>query len=205
MKTTYFILLALAVFSFTACNKNQKQSASINLIPSGPFSKTAGSLFSIDTLNKWIGNYSRTYKSIGNSSLFDATAIKALSSADNSLGVMFYFINIQNKWALTAIGVNSLGELIKTDSVLSSAGKVSWDQAIAMVNEYKTRHPDSIWGEFFGTTSLSNFIDQNQVHFISVQRGINHNGMRLIITNATPSGYNPVGLEEAFPCPPVCP
>jgi hypothetical protein len=204
MKTTYFIVLALAVFSFTACNKNQKQSASINLITSGPFSKTAGSLFSIDTLNKWIGNYSRTYKSNGNSSLFNATAIKELYSG-NSLGVMFYFINIQNKWALTAFGVNSLGELIKTDSVIASNGKISWNQAIAMVNEYKTSHPDSIWGEFFGTTSLGNFIDQNKVQFISVQKGINHNGIRLIITNATPSGHNPVGLEEAFVCPPVCP
>src|SRR3954467_7103036 len=70
--TLCFIGMFFLSFSFASCHKNQKaedfpvppsMKASMKHATSPKrFSKTAGSLFSRDTLNAWVANYKKTFK-----------------------------------------------------------------------------------------------------------------------------------------------
>jgi hypothetical protein len=210
MKTKYFILLALAAISFAACNKNQKQSAQSllkNADVSMHFSKTTGKIFPKDTIAKWISSYNQVNRTSQSSCIFNSADIINLCSTSNASGVMFYNISVQNNWALIAIGVNTEGTLLKTDSVQSSGSKLSWSEAMSLKNDFQASNPNAIWGEFFGSTTLTQLITQNSIQDLQVVHGINSKGLRLILVNGASQTYTDQGgggAEDGQMCPPIC-
>jgi hypothetical protein len=159
-------------------------------------------MFSRDTLKAWVAMYKQTFKSSSSSCAFNSSVIKELCAAHDAAGVMFYNVNMQDNWGLVAIGVSTSGQLMIADSVTSSNGNVSWENAMEMVSDYQASHVNGIWGEFFGSISLENFIVVQNVQNILVQMGLNTKGPRFILTNA--SATNGPGTEEGEICPPMC-
>jgi hypothetical protein len=215
--TLCFIGMFFICFSFTSCHKNQKAedfpvplSMKASMKPAASskrFSKTAGSLFSRDTLKAWVSKYKQTFKTSSSSCAFNSGVIRNICATSDAAGVMFYNVNMEDNWGLVAIGVSTSGQLMKADSVISSDGNVSWAKAMEMVSDYQATHANGIWGEFFGSISLENFIVVQNVQNILVQMGLNSKGPRFVLTNAIYTVNNPsgVGMEEGTICPPVCP
>lgn len=217
LKSTLLIAAIITIVIITSCGKTKQAkkekpvqlttqlNSAVQAHQAFIFSRSVGKLFPADTGAAWVGSYNRLHREYAGSSpcLFNATDLAMILKYANCIGISFTNVKINNQWALLAYGVDANATVIKTDSVLSTSGYVSWAKAETMKQTYSLNSlPGSINSEFFGSDLFDQLLNDQGITTLLVRKGINANGESMILSNAYSSG-TPVG-EDGCTCPPNC-
>lgn len=96
--------------------------------------------------------------------------------------------------------------------------RISKADAKNLITDYKTKNPDQVWAQFYGSNKLNEILNQNECIGIRIYVTTNAAGKnQLVLVGAKKDGNNVwpkvdtpdsnVGgmiLEFGSPCPPIC-
>jgi hypothetical protein len=220
-----FGLLAITAITAYACVKNRQESnpstSSVfaesvttvkspdDLLSTSPFNKEVGSPVPHDSAMQWIQNFTHTAlaatSSMANQCMVQAKDLAPILKQKDCVGILFYHgYDPQKGWVLMPFGINTSGSIIKSSSVASSIGVISWDKAKALKAAYKNVATSLVEGEFFGANTFERLMEIGKATRIQIRKGINTGGERLILNNADVT--NSLYMEEdGRVCPTFCP
>ncbi|HEX2608161.1 MAG TPA: hypothetical protein VHK91_12310 [Flavisolibacter sp.] len=220
-----FGLLVMTAITAYACVKSRQESnpspssvfasaptkvkSQNELLSASPFTKEVGSPVPHDSAMQWIQNFTRTAlaatSSMANQCMVRAQDLAPILKQKNCVGILFYHgYDPQKGWVLMPLGINTSGAIIKSSSVASSIGVISWDKAKALKAAYKNVATSLVEGEFFGANTFERLMGIGKATRIQVRKGINDTGECLILNNADVT--NSLYYEDrSMPCPTICP
>ncbi len=169
------------------------------------FNKEVGKMVKGDTGKLWIANYNK-----GKSDCtirpytLKSDYLKNLLSLDSCVGIIFYNAKNGSAWEILPFAISSPGNLIKTDSVATENGYISWQVAKQRINNYQTAYPGSVEAHFFGRIILNNLTDSlKNIRFIMAW---NNSGEQLLLNDAAQTDPGGGGdADNSIHCPPICP
>ncbi|HEX2607612.1 MAG TPA: hypothetical protein VHK91_09545 [Flavisolibacter sp.] len=220
-----FGLLAMTAITAYACVKSREESnpsisnklaesatpikSSGEALSISPFTKEVGSPVPHDSAMQWIRNFTSATlaasSALSQQCLVRAQDLDPILKQKDCVGILFYHgYDLQKGWVLMPFGINTSGAIIKSSSVASSIGVISWEKAKALKAAYKNVATSIVEGEFFGANTFERLMGIGKATRIQVRKGINTDGERLLLSNAdvTTSLYME---DEGRPCPNICP
>lgn len=206
------LVLGLTVSSVVlmACQKKADSSATTIPVSQPYFHKGVGAPIDSATANRWKQNWiqrqSKNRSTANTPAIFylPATALRAIISRENTIGILFYYGQDSTSGVyLEAIGIDNRDYVMRTETVITSNGPISWKMAKQWRDYFKQQHPTGIWGYFEGTEAVERLLAQD-AKLVRIEFGINDNSSQtLLLSNAA----DPVPLvyeDNLRPCPSYC-
>jgi len=85
---------------------------------------------------------------------------------------------------------------------------ITLKDAKALIEAYRSRHPDEVRAHYFGKEIIANILNQRDCVGIRIHYGVDERGAKqLVVTGVTPDGHDlfeGVLGEKSWPCPPYC-
>lgn len=206
----FSVPVALAVVLVFACSRSnnsinntviKEKNASSQIEPL--FSKEVGKVFPGDSGRAWMKTYTNGRSGETTPYVLHYADIKVLLEKENCAGIIYYNGVDGANWVVLPYGITSQGEIIRTDSVATQKGNISWAQAKAYVLAYQQMNPNSVKAHFFGSKILFKMGIEKGIKNIRFQIGLNGRGEQLIMSDA-----DVVEPSESYDasriCPPMC-
>lgn len=201
----------LMLLSAAACSRKDAPAAgddrSAGAVASSPaqpdprpvFHKAVGAPTDPETAHRWMDNRARTGAPRETYQL-DAAALRKLL-AQGAAGIsLAHAVDDGGKPHILAIGVSADGQPLRTDTISTMSGPLSWDTARA----WRARHAGPTRSHFFGADTFERLLVRQGSPAIHVEPALNDAGKpQLLLSNADdlePSGYE----DASIPCPDHC-
>ncbi|HEY9004855.1 MAG TPA: hypothetical protein VIM75_01910 [Ohtaekwangia sp.] len=172
-----------------------------------PFNPTVGAPIDYDQGERWIDNYESSSTTQATTYTIKSAPLATILSGGNCVGIsLVYAVDFQQRLHILPIGVNSNGRWIKSKTVYTQNGDVTWQTAQCWIKNYT----GSVQSHFFGQNTFSRLWTGGKADVVVSFARDDNNNPQLLLTAPSPARTNGrtagSGYEDASsPCPPVCP
>jgi hypothetical protein len=166
-----------------------------------PFTKRVGAPIDGALGTSWIANY-KNKNGFTQTCTLNNSYLQSLASQANCVGIcLYYALKADNTITIVPIGIDDKGKIIKSLSITTTQGNISWVTAQQWIGNYK----GTIKAHFFGSFTFDR-LNVTPCQTIRVDFAINDEGkQQLLLSNTCMLNLTKQYEDRSNFCPPNCP